>query len=163
MWELHNMGQLNWCSYVENILHEVQLQAVWEEQNMNNTQYACLKETLHKNFMNQCPNSIDNTEANPKLRTFKLYKEECKFENYLMSTKNLNHTLALFRFRISSQNLKIETGSHTIPKTPINERLCIYCSSQTVENESHFLLECNLYRPQREELYLAINNRHWIF
>jgi hypothetical protein len=150
--ELHGLGQTNWCTYVENILNETHLQQAWNEQNINNMQLASLIESLHKSFMEKCMTDINDSALNPKLRTFKLFKEEFKFENYLTSTRNLNHTLSLFRFRISSHNLRIETGRYTRPKTPDHERKCIYCKTQAIETESHFLLDCDLYMQEREEL-----------
>ncbi len=96
--------------------------------------------------MAECIGNIHDSTAYPKLRTYKLFKDEFKFENYLSSTKNLNHTLVLFRFRISLLNLRIETGRYTRPKIPVNERMCIYCTFQAVETESHFLLQCSLLR-----------------
>ncbi len=109
---------------------------------------------------------IHDSTAYPKLRTYKLFKEEFKFENYLRSTKNLNHTLALFHFRISSHNLRIETGRYTRPKIPVNQRMCIYCTFQAVETESHFLVECSLFIKERMEfleavnIYLPVNNNY---
>ncbi len=92
------------------------------------------------------------TILNPKLRTFKNFKDEYKFENYLTTSRNLNYASSLFRFRISSHNLRIETGRYTRPKTPENERKCLYCLTQAIETESHFLLNCDLYTSKREEL-----------
>ncbi len=83
--------------------------------------------------MPECLGIIHDSTAYLKLRTYKLFKEEFKLENYLSSTKNLNHTLDLFRFRISSHNLRIETGRYTRPKIPLNQIMCIYCTSQAVE------------------------------
>ncbi len=80
--------------------------------------------------------------------------------------KNLNHTLALFRFRISLYNLRIETDPYTRPKIRVNQRLCIYCTSQAVETELHFLLECNLFNKDRMDfletvnIYLPVNNNY---
>ncbi len=70
-----------------------------------------------------------------------------------MSTKNLNYSLLLFRFWISSHNLRIETGRYIRSKTPENERLCLYCTTQAVENDSYFTLSCNLYSHERVELF----------
>ncbi len=117
-----------------------------------------LKESLHRSYMAEFIRSIHDSIIFPKLRTYKLFKNEFIFENYLSSTKHLNHTLALFHFRISFHNLRIETGHYTKPKTPINDRICIYCTSQTVESESHFLLECSLYIMERRELVERITN-----
>ncbi len=73
-----------------------------------------------------------------------------------MSTKNLNHKLSLFHFKISSHNLRIETGRYTRPKTPEIERKCLYCSAQAIGNELHFLTECPLYLMERNELFDVI-------
>ena len=150
--ELHGLGQANWCSYIKEILHEAQLHQAWEEQSIDDKQIAGLKEYLHKIYMEKCLENINNSTANPKLRTFKLFKNEFKFENYLLSIQNLSHTQALFRFRISAHNLRIETGRYTRPKTPENERICLYCDSQVIESESHFILGCDLYRGERDIL-----------
>ena len=155
--ELHDLGQTNWCTYVKSILNETQLQQVWENQSIDNRQFAVLKESLHRSYMVECIGNIHDSTIYPKLRTYKLFKNEFKSENYLSSTKNLNHTLALFRFRISSHNLRIETGRYTRPKMPANDRMCIYCTSQAVETESHFLLVCSLFIKERRELLEKIN------
>ncbi len=109
--------------------------------------------TLHTSHMVKCLDNINDSSKNHKLRTFKLFKEEFKFETYLMLTKNLKYTLSLFRFRISSHNLRIKIGRYTRPKTPENEWVCLYYTTQAVENESHFTLNCNLYSHEREELF----------
>ncbi len=88
----------------------------------------------------------------PTRRTFTLFKNEYTFENSLSSARNLKHVQALFRFRISSHNLRMETGRYTRPQTPENDGLFLYCEAQTVESESHFLLNCDLYRFERAEL-----------
>ncbi len=98
----------NWCTVVKYILNDVNLEHAWVEQSMNNYNYSLLKDTLQNSFIEICTESIKNSISNPKLRTFKLFKNEYKLETYLMSTKNLNHTLSLSRFRISSHNLIIE-------------------------------------------------------
>ncbi len=102
--------------------------------------------------MESCLININDSILNPNLRTFKLFKEEYKFENYLATSRNLNYASSLFRFRISSHNLRIETGRYTRLKTPENERKCLYCLTQAIETESHFLLNCDLYTSEREEL-----------
>ncbi len=58
-----------------------------------------------------------------------------------------------------SLNLKItfETGWYTRPKIPVNERMCIYSTYQTVETESHFLLECSLLIKERMDFLEKVN------
>ncbi len=43
----------------------------------------------------------------------------------------------------------IETGHYARPKILVHDRMCIYCTSQAVETESHFLLECSLFIKER--------------
>jgi hypothetical protein len=100
--------------------------------------------------MTNCLNVICDSEKSPKLRTYRQFKNEYKFENYF-GIKNTGHVLALLRFRISSHNLRIETGRYTRPKTPSELRICLYCSSQTVEDEY-------LYNTERQELIRSIVN-----
>ena len=152
LYELSELGQENWCTHVKNALIKNHLEPAWEEQYLNSKMISTLKENLHKQFMEHSLRQINDSTTNPKLRTYKLFKTQYKLEPHLMSPTNLNHTYALARFRISSHNLRIETGRYTKPKTPANERLCLYCPSQSVEDESHFLLNCNLYSQERSEL-----------
>ncbi len=39
-----------------------------------------------------------------------------------------------------------------MPKTPENERQCLYCSNQAIETESRVLINCDPYTSEREEL-----------
>ena len=107
---------------------------------------------MHSNFMSKTMTSINDSTANPKLRTFKLFKNEFKLEQYLSQSQNIMHTQALARFRISSHNLHIETGRYTQPKTPPEQRKCIYCNTDEVEDELHLVLNCPMYILERNEL-----------
>ena len=130
----------------KNILTDNGLPQAWDDEALNNRELAVLKEKLYRNYMENCLKEINDSQKNPKLRTYKLFKTEFKLENYLMHTKNINHVLALAKFRISSHNLRIETGRYTKPaKTPINERICLFCSSQAIEDEIHFIISCTFY------------------
>ncbi len=74
--ELHDLGQTNWCTYVENILNEAHLKQAWEEQSINNRQFALLTEQFHRSYMESCLKNINNSTLNRKLRTFKHFKED---------------------------------------------------------------------------------------
>ena len=82
---------------------------------------------------------IANSTKFPKLRTYKLFQKDFRLENYLIRIENTKHALALTRFRISSYNLRMETGRYDQRKIKPEERLCIYCRSQAVEDEQHYL------------------------
>ena len=65
-----------------------------------------------------------------------------------------DHRRILFQLRSCSLPIAIETGRYSRPKTPINERLCKFCQSDSVEGETHFLLECELYTDLRHSLFV---------
>ena len=53
------------------------------------------------------------------------------------------------RTRLGILPIKVETGGYK--NIPFNERLCESCCE--LEDELHFLLHCNLYVHQRQELF----------
>ncbi len=159
LFEMFLLGQENWCFYVKNILYSCGYNQCWDEQYASNEDQGKINEAVYKNFITECMDRIGDSNVYPKLRTYKLFKNEFKFENYLACVKNVNHCLALFRFRISSHNLRIETGRYDRPnKTPIDERTCLYCSSQDIEDEYHFIVKCPVYINERQQLLNVIRD-----
>ena len=148
--ETNSIGQKNWCTHVRNILSEAGKSEIWNRQNMITEEIFEIQKILYKKFMECTLSRINDSTLQPKLRTFKLFKEEFKLENYLTDIKDIRYQISLARFRISSHNLRIETGRYDKPITPPNERKCIYCTENKVEDECHFLLVCPLYQPGRE-------------
>ena len=60
--------------------------------------------------------------------------------------------------RVSSHRLCIETGRWSKPaKIPISDRKCFKCLQ--IEDEFHFIIECNLYKDQRKKL---IPMKYWV-
>ena len=51
------------------------------------------------------------------------------------------------QFRISYHKLKIEYGRYQ--NIPRDERLCSYCVIETVEDEYHFIFDCQCYETER--------------
>ena len=107
--------------------------------------------------MNDTLADIANSTKFPKLRTYKLFKKDFMLENYLFEIENTKHALAVTCFRIISHNLRIETGRYDQRKIKPEDRLCIYCRSQAVEDEQHFLLQCLLYNNERYLLLETVN------
>ncbi len=145
LYESFTYGQVNWCTYIKNIFVEANNIEFWNDQCISNSQIIEIKNKLHKNFIFKIQNDIFNSDKFPKLRTYKKFKTDFRFENHLVALENQGHQIVLSKFRISSHNLRIETGRYDNPKSEPNERLCIFCDMQVVEDEKHFLLECPLY------------------
>ena len=154
---IHKQGQINWCNSVKDVLVEMDMLGAWDDQCITLQDINIINETLHTKFMNNTLEDIANSTKFPKLRTYKLFKKDFRLENYLVEIENTKHALALARFRISSHNLRIETGRYDQRKTKPEERFCIYCRSQAVEDEQHFLLQCPLYNSERRLLLETAN------
>ena len=126
-----------WWLSVENHLHLFKLSETPSDKD--------LKMALQKLFIQNWKATI--ADQNSKLRFYAKIKDKFNFEPYLNSIKNPLHRSALAKLRTSSHKLMIETGRYTSPKTPELKRLCINCN--VVEDESHFLLECQNFNTER--------------
>lgn len=73
-----------------------------------------------------------------KLRTYRLFKTNNFAETYVLQIipRSYRRTLALFR--AGSLPLAIETGRYTRPPTALENRLCKFCSLNSVESEKLF-------------------------
>lgn len=79
--------------------------------------------------------------------------------NHILNFIRLDkYKFALSRFRLSSHSLAIESGRYN--NTPREERLCIHCNMNTIENEYHFLLVCPFYADLRRK-YLSPYYCRW--
>ena len=88
-----------------------------------------------------------------KLRTYVTIKDKLQAEPYL-HFKNRLARISLARLRGGTSFLRIETGRYEKEKP--EERLCLWCSN-AIEDEKHFLLECNLYRSIRQKTLEHLN------
>ena len=85
------------------------------------------------------------------LRSFySTFQTDISRSKYLDLIKNERHRQAVAKLRTSNHKLSIETDRDHLPKIPENLRICQLCSSNKVENEIHFLFECNLYKNLRQ-------------
>ena len=59
---------------------------------------------------------------------------------------------AISKLRMSSHRLATESGRWTQQnRTPINERICTHC--RILEEEYHFVLECNIFIDLRKNIF----------
>ena len=52
----------------------------------------------------------------------------------------------LAKLRLSDHKLEIETGRYQRPKVDKDKRICRLWNTSEVENEIHFLMQCNPYK-----------------
>ena len=86
------------------------------------------------------------------LRRYRDFKTIFEMETYLTHITEFNECKALTKLRVSNHNLIIEKGRHQ--RLPIERRLCNKCN--VIENEEHFLTQCEKNKNLRDKLYEEI-------
>ena len=155
LWCHDNPGN-TYCEDIMKISNTLNLSPIYHAKgifNIENIKQSC-KELMKIEWQQEI-------QSKPKLRTYKLMKENFEVESYvayhvpknylksLGSTKNGN-----FTFHIETGRYKNvfdrETGNR---KMNVNERTCNVCKLDIVEDEKHFLFNCNIYYNERREFY----------
>jgi exonuclease III len=137
--------------------HKCWLTRLYETLGNINENYDSLSHTelnmqLYSKAQEKMMQRIDDSNVNPKLRTYKLFKTEVRIEPYLNFNLPRNIYKSIARFRLSSHNLHIELGRHKRPYIPANERHCRRCDSDLVEDEFHCLMICKKWDNLRISL-----------
>ena len=91
-----------------------------------------------------------------KADTYKIFKNQPKYEKFYDYIKNVKHLKSLIKFRLSDHKLLIEEGRRKRPIIPRNDRLCETCNK--IEDEIHFLIDCRRYKNERTDMFNRINN-----
>ena len=87
----------------------------------------------------------------PKLRTFVKFKDFFSTPSYLTKPLSFIQRKFLAKTRLGCLEIRIETGRYSRPRLPEASRICLACPEPTnqVENEYHFIFECEAYRDER--------------
>ena len=141
---------------MKDILYATGFQDVWIQQatDLNHAHFISnLTVKLQNIYKEQWKLDMhDDTKINlnqrNKLRTYRLFKTDYSFENYLKGVKDSNTRKAITRLRISAHSLQIEKGRHL--GRPVAERKCVYCTSGEIEDEYHIIMKCAAYDNTRK-------------
>ncbi len=108
--------------------------------------------TLHEIDMNKWKHDLSNQ---PKLRTYMLFKNEYKCENYvsMILPKSLRSFIAQIRCGVLP--LRIETGRFR--NLAVGDRICTFCNLNEIESEIHFCFVCPVYVSLRLLFYNSID------
>ena len=82
-------------------------------------------------------------------------------EEYCKLILPLSHRSALAKFRCGVAPIRLETGRYE--HLPVEQRKCIFCSSNVIETEMHVLLECSLYDDLRNTVLKKANLSNALF
>ena len=114
------------------------------------------KRTVGNRFINMWTEQVQNIHSNPILGTYCNIKCNFGMETYLDAIKNYKYRVAMSQLRTSPHTLAIEYGIYTRPKTKIEDRECSSC--HILEDERHFLIECNINQAERENLFSKLTH-----
>ena len=94
-------------------------------------------------------------QESSKADTYRLFKTIPKMETYLEHFKDIRYIKTLSKFRLSDHKLMIEEGRRVRPRINREDRKCPNC--KVIEDEVHFLIDCEKYKKERETAFQAIN------
>ena len=89
--------------------------------------------------------------SKPKLRTYVKFKERLDATDYVRYVTNRYDRSMIAKFRCGILQLHIETGRFNQVK--VEDRICSMCDDNMVEDEFHFLCQCDYYSSERKALY----------
>ena len=99
-----------------------------------------LKGNLEEQYVRFWKDQIQQQENQGKFRSFKKFKTNLNFEEYLNDISNIKHRQAVTKLRISSHRLPVESGRYN--NIPFDKRTCKLCNLNEVGNEQH-LMQCS--------------------
>ena len=79
--------------------------------------------------------------------------------------RNPAHRIGMTKLRLGVHTLRIQTGKceNKGASIPVEERLCLVCKRNCVEDEKHFLIDCTEYESLRQQLYFHISENDTAF
>ena len=117
---------------------------IFNHNSLSDSKFKYLVDLMKKKYVSYWNQTLQQSH---KLSFYHSIKNNYSHSAYLDSTsKILRRTLG--KLRIGCHNLRVETGRYA--KIPLGERICPFCSGNKIEDETHLLLDCRRYSPQRD-------------
>lgn len=86
----------------------------------------------------------------PKLRTYRNIKVTTSASAYVTANIPKPARSLIAQLCSGSLKLRLETGRYI--HEDLNDRICLVCDENAVENEKHFLFDCPAYQDLRNNL-----------
>ena len=143
----------NWCFWTWQILKEINLEHIWQSEKISMNENHFIKLVGELIYRNEESEWKRNMEKKSKLRTYRKLKSELKLENYIIEVERRRRR-HLTMLRGGTNKLRIERGRWVREKE--EERVCMVCGCDEVEDEKHFLLCCPRYVRERVVMFERI-------
>ena len=153
-----NSGKKNWAYNVKLLLDSYGFSYVWrnpESIDLKNF-HIVFKSRVIDVFKQNWFNGISNCNTLCTYRSFKQYHGIEQYLDFLPGKLRI----ALARLRLSSHNLRIETGRYSQNRTERAFRYCTICNSRDIEDEYHFIIVCSEYEHIRKKYIKHYYYRH---
>jgi hypothetical protein len=136
----------NWSSEIKDVFTKLNLGEHFD--NREPVGLDIVKTRVRNLYSNMWSNNVANI---PKLRTYRLFKTEFSQELYVNLNLKRQERSLLAQLRCGILPLRVETGRYV--GEPLEQRLCRMCNSGSVEDEVHFVLNCELYKDIRDRSF----------
>jgi hypothetical protein len=171
--EYLNKWKNNWTATIHKILIKYNLEYLWKDETLVTSLEGVEREDVSINGIRKYWTQVIQKEIQKeeerewremmakkeKLRSYITIKDKLTIEPYLLSEKNKQGRWLVTSVRTGANQLRIETGRWTKPKTKIEERLCMECMNGELEDEKHFILDCEMYDDLRERMFEQIRQK----
>ena len=158
-------GQNNWLNAVKNGLNSLGFNNMYfknilENSSKSKLSKSTIRKKLRKIFERQWLQDISNDKKGNnqrnKLRTYRNFKNDFSYENYLNYISNTPYRITITKLRVSCHILNIEKGRHA--KLNVEQRVCTKCNLNMIEDELHFIIMCPMYSILRRKYFTDISN-----
>ena len=141
-----NVNQAIGLSKVKHLLTRNSFGDVWQfpESVSAKLFLPVLKTRLIDNYLQELREGLRTSTS---LTLFRELNANFEISPYLKILCNWKYRTALAKLRLSSHSLNIESGRHH--GVPREERKCIYCKLNDIDDEFHFTFKCPLYSELR--------------
>ena len=126
-------------------------EVIINQQCVKNTR-SSIKQQLQKKIFSRLVKSSKRHSDNSRQKyTNKEIKKDYRLEEYLKIVRNPVHRISMTKLRLGVHTLRIQTGKYENKgaSIPVEERLCLVCKRNCIEDEKHFLIDCTEYESLR--------------
>ena len=150
-----------WLSTIKHIIYSSHFNQIWDNhRNMSDANIKSVSNSLP--FMIKCIKNqfldFSNYKSNleSRLSLLKNTKEKLTLSNYISTIKSDHTRRLLAKLRLGTLQLEIEKGRRA--GIPRELRACKLCKKDVVEDESHFIFDCDPFTACRDQHLVEITN-----
>ena len=156
----YDIENIDSCKYKNN---KNKIEGNVDKQLSHETLENKFKKTLYEKYEGEWKSYLDKST---RLEFYRNMTNKYNFENYLDIITNRRHKAAYAKLRISAHKLHIKVGRYKkydsklrkYVNPPREERTSSKCKDK-VEDEYHFLFDCEKNKTLRDKLYVRINDQ----